>query len=135
MALDLAKTNLSEMAEAGYKFELTMPGTDEPLGAFIVVRGDEAPKVKAYGKKIFREMQNKDFQAQKKGRVSEPMSIEEAEAMAVDGAFVRMISWEGIEEEGKPVKFDEENVKRVLKQHSWIRQQVMDASSEISNFT
>lgn len=134
MALDLVKTNLSEKAEAGYEFELKMPGTDEPLGAFITVRGTESPKVKAYGKKVFREMQLKETQAKRKGREPDQMTIEDAEDMAIESALVRMIGWRGIEEDEKEVKFSDENVRRILREHGWIRQQITDESDLISNF-
>jgi len=134
MGLDLAKVNFSEKAEVGYEFELRMPSTDEPLGAFIKVRGADSPKVKAYGKKVFREMQVKDAQAKRKGREPDQITIEEAEDLAVESAVVRTIGWRGIEENGKEVKFSEENAARIYREYSFIRTQVMEESDQILNF-
>ena len=39
MGLNLSKNNLAEKAEAGFEFEVTMPGSGEPLGAFITEIG------------------------------------------------------------------------------------------------
>lgn len=134
MGLDLAKVNFSEKAEVGYEFELRMPGTDEPLGAFIKVRGVDSPKVKAYGKKVFREMQVKEAQAKRKGREPDQITIEEAEDLAIESAVVRTIGWRGIEEDGKEVKFSEENAARIYREYPFIRTQVMDESDQLLNF-
>lgn len=134
MGLDLAKVNFSEKAEVGYEFELRMPSTDEPLGAFIKVRGVDSPKVKAYGKKVFREMQVKEAQAKRKGREPDQITIEEAEDLAIESAVVRTIGWRGIEEDGKEVKFSEENAARIYREYPFIRTQVMDESDQLLNF-
>lgn len=134
MGLDLAKVNFSEKAEVGYEFELRMPSTDEPLGAFIKVRGVDSPKVKAYGKKVFREMQVKEAQAKRKGREPDQITIEEAEDLAIESAVVRTIGWRGIEEDGKEVKFSEENAARIYREYPFIRAQVMDESDQLLNF-
>jgi len=134
MGFDLTKNNLGEKAEAGYEFELLLPEVQEKTGAFITVRGVQSPKVKAYSRKVFSQMQSKEQMAKKRGKDVEPMTLDEAEDMAIDAAFVRMISWKGVEEKGKPVEFTEENVKRVLREHSWIREQVLSESDQLSNF-
>lgn len=134
MGLDLSKNNLSELAEVGYEFELKMPGTNEGTGAFITVRGAQSPKVKNFAKKKFNEMQLKETQAKRKGRDTDPMTLDEAEEMAIESAAIRVISWKGIEEGEKAIPCTEENVKRVLKDHAWIREQVLEESDQIVNF-
>lgn len=130
---DLTKNDLSVAAEAGYEFELMLP-TGEPTGAFITVRGEQSPAVRAYGRKMFNVYQQKQKIAKRKGRDSDDIDLDEAEDMAVETAFVRMIGWKGIAENGKAVEFNADNAKRILKQHSWIREAIMEESSNLHNF-
>lgn len=131
---DLSKNNLSKKAEDGYSFELCLP-TGEATGAFLTVRGALSPKVKAFGKKKFDEMQRKETMARRKGRETDPITLDEAEEMAVESAGIRLLAWEGILEEGVEVEFNEANVKRILTDHSWIREEIIKASDELENFT
>ena len=129
---DLTKNDLSVAAEAGYEFELMLP-TGESTGAFITVRGEQSPAVKAYGRKMFNLYQQKQKIAKRKGK-EDDLDLDEAEDMSVDTAFVRMIGWREIAENGKAVEFNADNAKRILKQHSWIREEVMNESSNLMNF-
>ncbi len=56
MSLDLAKTNLADAADAGYEFEVKLPGTGDPTGAFITVRGEMSKTVKAYARQKFTQV-------------------------------------------------------------------------------
>ncbi len=134
MSLDLAKTNLADAADAGYEFEVKLPGTGDPTGAFITVRGEMSKTVKAYARQKFREFQLKEQQAKRRGKQSEEMTLEEAEELAVESAVVRVIGWKGITENGKEVPFTKENAERIFTEHSWIREQVMEESNQLLNF-
>lgn len=134
MSLDLAKTNLADAADAGYEFEIKLPGTGDPTGAFITVRGEMSKTVKAYARQKFREFQLKEQQAKRRGKQTEDITLEEAEEMAVEAAVVRVISWKGITENGKEVQFTKENAERIFTEHSWIREQVMEESNQLLNF-
>lgn len=133
--LDLGVTNLSQMAEAGYEFELELPGTRQKLGAFITVRGSQSAVVKNFAKKKFTEQQGKELIERKRGRQLDPPTIEELEQMAVDSACVRVKSWRGITEGGNEVECTPENMKRVMREHSWIRELVIEESDNLGNFT
>lgn len=132
--LDLKVTNLSAKAEEGYEFELRIPQSNEGTGAFIKVRGASSPKVKAYAKKTFNTMQMKEAQAKRKGRDPEQMTLDEAEDMAIESALVRIIDWRGITEGKTVIEFNEENARRILREHDWIRTQVLDESDIVANF-
>ena len=134
MSLDLAKTNLAEAADAGYEFEIKMPGTGEPTGAFITVRGEMSKTVKAYARQKFREFQLKEQQAKRRGKEVEEMTLEEAEELAIESATVRVIGWRNITENGKEVAFSKENAARIFAEHGWIREQVMEESGQLINF-
>ena len=134
MAFDLVKNNLSTIAEAGYEFEITLPGSGQGTGAFVTVRGSESKTVKAYQRKKFAEYQMRQKTARKRGRDEDDLSLEEAEELAVEAAVGRIIQWKGLEESGKEVLFSQENATRILTEHSWIREQVMEASNDLLNF-
>ena len=136
MALDLVKNDLSAKAEVGYEFELKLPDSDESTDAFITVRGAESKSVKAYQRLKFKEYQSRANLAKKRNKASEQdeFSIEEAEELAVEAAVGRIKDWKGIVEAGKEVPFTKENAERILTEHSWIREQVMEASNDLINF-
>ena len=134
MGFDLSKNNLSEKAEVGYTFELVIPEVQERTGAFVTVRGVESKVVKNYNRKKFQEMQQREFLATKRKKELDPMTLEEAEDMAIDAAYVRLMGWKGLEENGKALEFNEENAKRVLRDHSWIREQILTESGLLANF-
>lgn len=139
MGLNLSKTNLSEKSEVGYEFELTIPEINEKTGAFVTVRGTQSAKVKAYSRKKFSEMQQRAQVLKRKGKEPEDITLDEAEDMAIEAAIVRIISWRGItEDDGKgkevEIEFNEENARRVLREHSWIREAVLAESDLLSNF-
>ena len=132
MAFDLIKTNLAEMAETGYEFEVKLPD-GSPTDFYITVRGTQSPKVKAYSKKVFNQMQIKEQQMKRKGREVE-FNLEDAEDLAVESAAIRIVAWRGLEEDGKEVKPTEENLKRIMREQDWIRSQVLDESDIAANF-
>lgn len=132
--LDLKKTNLSAQAEEGYRFELLIPELNDPTGAFITVRGAQSPTVKAHAKSTFNRMQAEAKRAKRAGREQDDYTLDEMEQMSIDSAYVRIIGWEGIEEDGKEVKFTEDNVKRILRDHVWIREAVIKESDNLLNF-
>jgi hypothetical protein len=130
---DLSKNDVSKSAEAGFEFELVMPGSGESTGAFVTVRGDQSPVVKQYAKKAYNEYQMQ-VQASKRKNKDYEISLDEAEEMAIDSAVVRVISWRGIANEGAEVAFTKEVAAVILKDHSWIREQIMEESQLAFNF-
>jgi hypothetical protein len=131
--LDLKVKNLSEISEAGHEFELTYPGSGERTGAFIKVRGSESKVARAYARKKYTEYKQREVMAKRKGR-DEEMSLEDAEDMAIESCITRVISWRGLGEEKVEIPFTKENAERVLREHSWIRTQIMDESDQLLNF-
>jgi len=134
MTFDLAKHNYTEIAEEGYTFELKLPGTGEGTGVFITVRGDQSKTVKAYGRKKYSEFKLREQQAKRRGKDVEDMTLEEAEELSIESAVVRVITWENITENGKEVPFTKENAERIFKEHSWIKDQVMEEAGQLLNF-
>lgn len=137
MALNLNKTNLKAQAEEGYEFELLLPEVREPTGGFITVRGNMSEAVQAFARKKYRENEIKEemFKRRNPSKEYPKMTLEEAEEFSIDMAVNRIIGWRGIElEEGVELAFNEENVRKVLKDHAWIRVQVIEQSDDVANF-
>jgi hypothetical protein len=134
MTFDLAKHNYTEIAEAGYEFELKLPGTGEGTGVFITVRGDQSKTVKAFGRKKYSEFKLREQQAKRRGKDVDDMTLEEAEELSVESAIVRVISWKNITENGKDVAFTKENAERIFKEYSWIKDQILEESGQLLNF-
>lgn len=138
MGFNLTKNNVAQKSEVGYEFELKMPGTGDPTGAFITVRGDQSKVVKEHGRKTYNALQAKANMARKRGKDPEEITLEDAEDMSIESAAMKIISWRGIEEgEGKSateVPFSVENAQRILREHQWIREQVTEEASQLLNF-
>ena len=130
---DLSLNNLSVVSESGYEFEVINPTTGGGTGAFIKVRGDNSPAVKAFGRKKFMELQMKQKAAKRRGK-EDDLDLDEAEDLAVEAGVVRIISWKGLAEDGKELPFTKENAERILKSHPWLREQVMNESADLGNF-
>lgn len=131
---DIVKQDYSKSAELGHKFEMKLPdGTSS--GAFLVVIGDYSPVVKGYSRRKFEEFRQKQAIAKRKNRDQDDMSLDEAEDLAVEAALVRLIDWDGFTEDGKAVPFTKEKASAILKQHGFIREQIMNEAGDVSNFT
>lgn len=133
MALDLKKNNYAETSEAGYEFELRDPATNEGLDAFITVFGEQSKTVKAYSRKKFAEFRAREMANKRRGK-DEDMTLEEAEELSIESAVVRIKSWRGIAEGKTEVEFNRENATRILTEHPWIKEAVMEESSQLLNF-
>jgi hypothetical protein len=134
MTFDLAKHNYTEIAEAGFEFELKLPGTGEGTGVFITVRGDQSKTVKAFGRKKYSEFKLREQQAKRRGKDVDDMTLEEAEELSIESAIVRVIGWKNITENGKEVPFTKENAERIFKEYSWIKDQVVEEAGQLLNF-
>lgn len=131
---DLQKQDFSKAAEAGYTFELKLP-TGAGSGAKLTILGDMSSTVKAYSRRKFQEYQQKQAIAKRKGKELDDMDLDEAEQLGVESTLVRLVGWEGITEDGKEVPFSKDKAAEVLTAHSWIRDAIMQESSDVTNFT
>ena len=133
MAFDIKKTNLAEQAEAGYEFEVKLPDGSS-TDFYITVRGNLSPKVKKFSKDLFNQLQLKELQAKRKGKVDQPVDLEEAEETLVKSAVARIVTWKGLEDDGKVVEPTQENFIRIMTDLDWVRKQVLDESDNDANF-
>lgn len=130
---DLSKNDPAKLSEAGYTFNLELPnGT--VTDAKITVRGSSSPAVKNYGRRKYQEFKQREAAAKRRGREPEDLTLEEAEALAVEAAVIRTISWEGMGEDGKEVVFSPEEAERLYTKYPFIRAQVTEKADDINNF-
>jgi len=133
MAFDIKLTNLSEKAEAGYEFEVQLPDGSS-TDFYITVRGNQSPKIKKFSKDLFNKLQIKELQAKRKGKAEQPIDLDEAEQTLVESAAARVITWKGLEDDGKVVEPTPENITRIMEDLDWVRKQVLDESDNDANF-
>lgn len=133
MALNLTVSNPAAWAEAGYEYELIIPGTDEGTGAFITVRGSESKIATAFLHKKSIEWQRNEL-ARARNKANAVKNPEENIEELVEFAISRIKSWRGIEEDGEAIPFTPENARRILTEHPWIRDSVLEASNTLENF-
>lgn len=138
MGFNVTTQNYSKAAQEGYTFNITLPDGQES-DAKLTVIGDLSPEVQNYSKKKYKELTLKLKQAEDKNKKYEP-SLEELEDEAIAGALLRLIGWDGFTEtndKGKevPVPFSKEKAEEILREHSWLREQIYKEAGEVSNFT
>ena len=133
MAFDIKKTNLAEQAEAGYEFEVKLPDGSS-TDFYITVRGNLSPKVKKFSKDLFNQLQQKELQAKRKGKAEQPVDLDEAEETLIKSAVARIVTWKGLEDDGKVVEPTQENFVRIMTELDWVRKQVLDESDNDANF-
>ena len=133
MAFDIKLNNLSEKAEAGYEFEVKLPD-GASTDFYITVRGNQSPKIKKFSKDLFNKMQMKELQAKRRGKGEQPVDLDEAEATLIESAVARIVTWKGLEDDGKVVEPTQENIVRIMTELDWVRTQVLEESDNAANF-
>ena len=158
MPFDIKSSNLSEKAEVGFEFEVLMPGHEvydeegermqdsdgnflvddsKRTGAFFKIRGGQSTKVKEFFKKNTIEMelrhQNRNPKA-KKTRSDLERDQEEAENFTIDLCCLIVMGLRGFEEAGKELEFNEDNLRRVLKENFWMTAQISEQAGKLENF-
>ena len=134
MAFDIKLNNLSEKAETGYEFEVKLPDGSS-TDFFITVRGDLSPIVNKYTKQLATKQMMKEIQDKKRNKGEQPLDFDELETQLTEAAGIRVITWRGLEEgEGNVTEPTPENIKRILTQHTWIREQILEEGGNKANF-
>ena len=136
MAFNITEMNFAQIAEEGFEFELKNPLTGDGLEVYITVRGKLSPKMKKYNKSVFNKLQAKEIQNKKRGK-DDRLDLEEAEQMQREAALARIISWKGIEKDGKELGNTEAEFKEILTNpdNSWIVEQIIEESDNSANFS
>ena len=133
MAFDIQKVNFSQAAEAGYTFSLKLP-TGADSGAKLTILGDMSPAVKLYQRKKGQEYLQRQAMLKRKGKEDE-IDLDNLEEQSMDACLVRLIGWEGVEENGKAVAFSKEAAREKLLALEWVREQILTEAADVANFT
>lgn len=132
--IDFNTLDLTAQGEAGYTLQLLHPKNQTELeGVTIKIRGDKSRTVQQFERKRLNELQNKERVLKGKNKEM-TFTTEELERMAIEAAVVRVINWSGINENGEPVPFNEENATYMFEKFSWMRDQVREAAEDLDNF-
>jgi hypothetical protein len=129
---DISKNNFSQDSETGFEFAVKTPW-GEDTDFFIKVRGEQSKIVRDYSKRKYNEYVMKEQAAKKRGK-EYSLDLEEAEESLIESAIVRIISWRGIADNGKPLEFTKENAEKVLKPNDYIQAQILEESKLALNF-
>lgn len=136
---DLSKEDFAKTAEQGYKLYPTYPnGSRFGDNVWILVRGEHSEVLTKFNKSRFNQEQREAALAARKSKTGvapvEAKTIEEYEDLLVERAVLSTISWNGFTVDGKEVEFTPEIGAKYYKKFKPLANQVIDASSEASNF-
>ena len=131
--LDLQNIDTPAAAEVGHEIELDYAG--KPCGWFVTVRGEFAPSVKKWQLSVGNKFRLKEFQDKRKGKGDNPTPMTEEDLeIGLRGAAVRIGGFRKIIFGGEPLAFTPEAAYDLVRRHPPFADQVLEASSDVSNF-
>ncbi len=128
-AVSIEDLNLSRQCEEEYEFEYVDPAGNN-TGVFISVIGRHADRVRKFNSQEVNKMRRQRMLAAKKGNKDDFTPIEEDLDYLINDAAVRISKWRGIDQE-----CTHENARKLCEINSLIREQVVDNSNDLANFT
>lgn len=126
--ISLADLDLVSASENSFEFEYLRPDGRE-TGVFIKVIGSQAPKVQEWIRKSLNRRRAQEALATKRGKEIERL-VEDDEQFGIDAAAIRIVGWSGISE-----PYTLEAAKILVTNNSEIRDQVLEASNNLGNFS
>lgn len=117
--MDLSELDLTAKADAGAEMRLNHPVTEEPLltddGKPITIKvlGQDSREFRAAAAELAERMQNR-----------KRLSVAAAEAQSVELLARCVKGWTGIVWEGKALPCTPDNVRMVLRERKWVRDQI-----------
>jgi len=124
---------LPAASEIGHTFEPRYPGADG-IGATITVRGPESAAVRELAQRRLTEQVEIEEAARQRGARPPMRSVEAIEADSIELAATYTMRWSGFADGGAPLEPTPANLRRVYREHSWIRRQVIDEAQDLGNF-
>ena len=111
--------------EKGAKLHIIHPATNEETGIMITLVGADSVEWKT----AMRSIRTRSLQNGKR-----KISDEEAESMPFEMLAAVTLDWDGVEENGKPIKFSKEEALRIYKTVPVIAEQVDKFVGDRANF-
>ena len=128
-AVSLENLDLTKQCEDEYEFEYVDPAGNR-TGVFISVVGGQSERVRKFNAQEVNRMRRQEMLAKKKGKKEDFTPIEDDLEYLVCDAAIRITKWRGIDQECTP-----ENSKKLCRINAVIRQQVIEHSNDLANFT
>lgn len=134
MSFDIKKNDPAMVSEVGYEFNVILPdGTETDFK--IKVRGENSPKVDAFRRKEYAEMDIRERAAKRANKKeADPQTITELLEKIDRAAANRVISWSGLKEDGVEIPYSEETAERLMRDYKWLGKIVMKESEDLLNF-
>lgn len=110
--------------------DIVHPSTGEKIGVSVTVLSINDEKMAASKRRI----QNKKLELDRRGKTFKADDLEENEMELLTTAITGW-NWEGdVDFHGEKPAFNEKNVKAVLKELTWFKQQIMEAVGDEKAF-
>lgn len=142
--MDLKKYRTRDNAESGASMSVVDPTTgnvwiDPESGkpCIIKVLGSESSVFQKNSFKLARKMlasRRSQRGVFKQAAVEDDESWEESRDQTIQLACELTVSWENVEEDGRPVECNELNKRRLYTEYRWLREQVLAFAQDPSNY-
>jgi hypothetical protein len=131
---DVETLDVAAACEAGYEFELVNPHTQEPLGAFVTVRGFDSAVITQHLALRTRDDAQRAAQARRRGQEPPALAPDELEARGRELAVLATKGWRLFRRGGADLPFSAEAARELYQRRIWIATQVLDQARDLGNF-
>lgn len=122
--------DLSNIKPVERMIDILHPSTGEKIGVTVTVLSINDERMAA----VKRRIQNKKIELDRRGKTFKVDDLEENEMELLTTAITGW-NWEGdVDFHGEKPAFNEKNVKAVLKELTWFKQQIMEAVGDEKAF-
>lgn len=122
--------DLADIKPVERVIDILHPSTGEKIGVSVTVLSINDEKMAAAKRRI----QNKKLELDRRGKTFKADDLEENEMELLTTAITGW-NWEGdVDFHGEKPAFNEKNVKAVLKELTWFKQQIMEAVGDEKAF-
>lgn len=122
--------DLADIKPVERMIDILHPSTGEKIGVSVTVLSINDEKMAAAKRRI----QNKKLELDRRGKTFKADDLEENEMELLTTAITGW-NWEGdVDFHGEKPAFNEKNVKAVLKELTWFKQQIMEAVGDEKAF-
>lgn len=127
--IDITAFDSVGKCEQGQPLEIKDENGEE-TGVILMVLGKHADVVTKWFSRVVNASMREQQQAQKRGKLVDPKSLDEIRAQNIDGAAVRITGWRGPKQ-----AFDVDLLKSALGRNPHWIDQVIEFSDDMGNFT
>lgn len=124
----------TQASNKGVEIELRHPGNNEPLGIFITVIGKDSDTFREMSRRNFDDMAREEARAKQRNKPIPVRLSSDYEDTTTELLVACTKGWREMEWKGKPLPFSPENASMIYTERSWVRDQVFDAITDITNF-